>query len=75
MMNIVEFQGRRFEVMRVVDPDVALVWLDGAVQGCAEIVNGMLVANLSADGCASVSARTIAEVAYRGGFAIGFSIA
>jgi len=71
----VDFQGRRFEVMRVVDPDVLLVSMGGAVQGCAQILNNTLVANLAADGSAVVSARTVAQVARAAGFGIGFPIA
>lgn len=74
-MTMVDFEGRRFEVMRVLDPDVAMVSLDGSVQGCAQILRGALVANLSADGSSRVSARTIAEVALRSGYGLGFPIA
>ena len=74
-MSAVDFRGQRFEVLLVVDPPMALVSLGGAVQGCAEIVDGRVVANLSADGSSTVSARTVAEVACRCGFAIGFPIA
>jgi len=73
-MNHVEFEGRHFEVMHVVDPVVAVVWFHGALQGCAQILRGALVANLSADGSASVSARTVAQVAARSGFGVGFPI-
>jgi hypothetical protein len=62
-------------VEHVADPPVALVSLNGAIHGCAEIVGGRVVANLSADGRATVSARTVAEVACRSGFAVGFPIA
>jgi hypothetical protein len=51
-----------------------VVWLDGALQGCAQILRGSLVANVSADGSASVSARTVAQVAARSGFGVGFPI-
>jgi hypothetical protein len=70
MMNVVEFAGSRFEVMHVVDPDLAAVFLDGAVQGCAQIIDGRVVANLAADGSSRVSARTVAEVALKGRFGL-----
>ena len=74
-MKVVEFHGSSYEVMHVVDPDVLVVSIAGAVQGCAEILNGALVANLAGDGSARVSARTVADVARRAGFGIGFPIA
>lgn len=50
-MNIVDPEGRRFEVEHVVDPDIALVSLRGGkLQGCAEIIDGRIVANLCAYG-------------------------
>ncbi len=58
--TIIDFEGRRFEVMHVRDPDVAVVSLDGAVQGCDQVLGGALVANLSADGSPRVSARIVA---------------
>lgn len=73
-MNYVDHDGRRFEVTHVVDPDVLLVSLDGAIQGCAQVLRGKVVANLSADGRALVSARIVAEVAVRAGYGIGFPI-
>jgi hypothetical protein len=70
IMNVVEFQGSSFEVMHVVDPDVAVVFLRGAVQGCAQITDGKIVANLSADGSATISACAVAEVALLGRFGV-----
>ncbi len=40
MSVVVDFGGKRFEVMHVVDPDLAVVFLGGAVQGCAQIIDG-----------------------------------
>jgi hypothetical protein len=68
----VDFQGKSFEVMRVIEPDLVVVSLAGAVQGLAETLNGALVASLAADGSAVVSAGTVADVAQRAGYGIGF---
>jgi hypothetical protein len=73
-MNV-DFEGKRFEVVHVVDPDVLVVSIAGAVQGCAEILNGALVANVAADGSAIISARTVADVARCAGYGVGFPIA
>jgi hypothetical protein len=73
-MNV-DFEGKRFEVVHVVDPDVLVVSIAGEVQGCAEILNGALVANVAADGSAIISARTVADVARCAGDGVGFPVA
>lgn len=74
-MTTVDLNGQRFEVTHVFDPSVAMVSLGSAIQGCAEILRGKLVGKPSADGSASVSARTIAEVAALSGFGFGVPLA
>jgi hypothetical protein len=74
-MASIDFEGQRFEVQHLAEPHVAIVFLDGAVQGCADIVRGMLVASLCADGSSRVPQRTVAQVALRSGYGVGCPVA
>jgi hypothetical protein len=56
-------------VVLATDPDIALVSLrGGALRGCAEVIDGRIVANPCADGSSIVLSRTVADVAHLGRF-------